>query len=267
MSTGKVNVLKLAQLFDGGCGITIRPMVRQMMTMVFIRSQRISVSPEFYTKMTPSVSSPWLIRLGIIHVGTTSFVRESVLCCQKSGIPLAQNKVFAIAVDPQTRRPVKVPEAVAKFVDPGKKSKPSRFIFPEQLADQEPIFTISTAAMPSDTDLNDHINNSACFTYCLDCASEAAMHKSHVFRGFTKDMAYYNLKSFSVEYRAEIKQGDKVNVQCWEDPRNECVLYFVVKVGEKTACRCVGEWYADDTGHPVEMNNTLRFLEGSVSKM
>ena len=70
-------------------------------------------------------------------------------------------------------------------------------------------------------------------------------------------MAYYNVKSFSVEYRAEIREEDKVNVQCWEE--NACLLYFVIKVGEKTACRCVGEWYADDSGQPVESNNKLSF--------
>ena len=172
-----------------------------------------------------------------------------------------------VAVDTRTRRPVQIPDEFAKFVNPAKRAtSPPRFHFPEFVRDQKPLFAISLLATPSETDDNNHVGHFACYRYCLDCASVAAI-QGGILKLFSKDMAYYNVKSFSVEYRAEIMEGDKVNVQCWEDPENACVLYFVIKVGEKTACRCVGEWYADDSGQPVELNNELRFLQGAVSKL
>ena len=258
--------MKLGELLNGVAVVTSRlPIRKTLKTTTMVLFQRIEFTPEFYT--IPSVSSPWLLRSGINYVGNTSFIRYKDINCGKSGALLMRAFGRGVAVDPQSRRPVQIPEEFAKSVNPAKReSPPPRFYFPEFLRDQNPLFSISLLATPSETDDNNHIGYFACYRYCLDGASVAAI-QGGVLKSFSKDMAYYNVKSFSVEYRAEIREGDEVNVQCWEDPKNACALYFVVKAGEKTACRCFGEWYVDDSGQPVELNNGLRFLEGAVSQL
>ena len=266
-SLGKMSLVGLLKILEGIIARTTRQPIRNgLKTTTFLRLQRMEFTPEFYT--IPSVSSPWLLKTRISYLGNTSYLRDTDLSCQKSGVFLARNVMTIVAVDTKTRRPTRIPEGFAKFVNAAaKNTTPTRFYFPEYLLDQKPLFSSSVFAAPSDTDDNQHLNHTVSIRYCLDCASVAAT-RGDVFKQFSKDMSYYNVKSFTIEYRAEMREGDMVNVQCWEDPENQCVLYFVIKVGEQTACRCVGEWYADDKGQPVhELNNELRFLEGAVSKL
>ena len=220
---------------------------------LFTRFQSLEFSPEFFT--IASISSPWEMTIKAVRFGKTSYWIENVTRCRKTGVDITRNLRQLVTVDLNTRRPVDIP---AENVVPYKKAlailPTSVFAypsFPHALPDSSGLFHYSTRGIPSDGDFNDHINHSICFKYCADCASLAAM-KAGILQKFSRDMAYYNLKKFSAEYVGEMTVGDDINVFCWENPSDPCILYFLLKIGENVVNSCVGEWYTSSDGTPVQ---------------
>ena len=78
-----------------------------------------------------------------------------------------------------------------------------------------------------------------------------------VLERFTKDMAYYNLKRFSVEYVGEINAAGEIQVMCWEDTTRAGALCFLIENQQKIACRCVGEWFMNSDGSLTEYSKNV----------
>ena len=128
--------------------------------------------------------------------------------------------------------------------------------FPGTLPDSDKIFSGSTKALSSDTDQSHHVNQAVYVRYCTDFASLAAA-KGGVLKSFQKDLAYYNLKTFKIEYAGELVAGNDVEVLCWEDMASPHVLYFLVKRGDTICCRCVGEWHRNPDGTLTELTRSV----------
>ena len=195
----------------------------------------------------------------MIHLGKTSFWVEEILRCEVSGKELARLQLLLVRVDLETRRPILLPEEGVAFVKStakGPTAAPPRVEFPQTIPDSTRAFTLSTKALPSDTDTNQHINQAAYMKYCMDCASLAAM-KGGVLQRFSRDMDYYNVTKFVVEYVGEIEAGDVIDVVCWQDSTDFSTLYFHVKNGDKVACRCIGKWQTNSDGNLVEFSQKI----------
>ena len=221
----------------------------------FARFQRFEMSPKFYTDA--SIITPWSMVVRLSHVGKSSYLLENQTVCQKTGELLIKNLILGVRVDMKTRRPAPFPEeGLSSFRNYASSVPPPRFDFPDTQADPERCFVASTTALPSDTDVNQHVNHAISLKYCVDCASFAAT-KGGVLQNFTNDVAYYNLKTFSIEYLGEIQEEDVVDVTCWEDEIKPGVLYFFLKVKNVVIGKCVGEWYTDSDGRLVELAKNI----------
>ena len=232
----------------------------------FYRCQNFEFSPDFYS--IDCVSSPWLQTVRMTNVGNTSLWLSYVTTCRRTGKELVRNTNQLVRIDTTTRRPAQLPaERVAFFKTSANGSMmiPPRFDFPMSGPDPSKVFKFTKMSLPSETDANIHVNQSVCFKYCIDCASLAATELSGVLRKFTRDVAYYNIKTFSVEYVAEIRVGTKLEILCWEDQIKPSILFFLVKNGEKITNRCIGEWYAKSDGSLVELSKKV--IPDSYSKM
>ena len=167
-----------------------------------------------------------------------------------------------VRIDLQTRRPVQAPpEEIAAFKkltkDPPRPKIEVKL--PATIPETQRVFRFSVRALPSDTDRNKHVNQSVCFKYCVNCASLAAMEGGYL-RRFTKDIDYYNIKKFSVEYVGEMMVGNVVDVFCWQDTEKDCRLFFILKVGERVTNRCVGEWQTNADGSLVESSISHKLI-------
>ncbi|XP_030829214.1 uncharacterized protein LOC100892957 [Strongylocentrotus purpuratus] len=256
----KVDVWRLVKHFEFSRAMIVRLSLRRDFQIdsglsFFLSYQTLEISPDFYDRA--DVSFPWCMKIKISYVGKTSFWFNAATCCQKTGKILAQNFCQAVRVSLASRRPIELPAKGAdKYIASTSKNPPQRFTFPQITPRREQSFTYTTKALPSDTDSNIHVNQSVCFRYCHDGASLAAL-QGNIFSKFSQDFAYYNVKTFSVEYVGEMNAGDDIDVQCWEDDKNQCVLYFIISVRDKVACRCQGEWYTNPDGDILSMKGKL----------
>ena len=254
-----MDVWRLVKHFESGRMTMIRPTLRRDFQIdsslnLFVCYQTLEISPAFYDRA--DVSFPWSMKIKISYVGKTSFWFNAAIYCQKTGKILAQNFCQVVRVSLASRRPIELPaEGADKYRASTSKNPPQRFTFPQISQSREQSFTYTTKALPS-TDSNIHVNQSVCFMYCHDGASLAAL-QGNIFSKFSQDFAYYNVKTFSVEYVGEMNAGDDIDVQCWEDDKNQCVLYFIVSVRDKVACRCQGEWYTNPDGELLSMKGKL----------
>ena len=226
-------------------------------SIAFVRVQIFEISSDFYT--LASAFSPWIMTYRLSCLGTTSFWEEGTLRCEGSEEVLARRKLMGVRIDPTTRRPMPHPEnevAFFKKIAKGQTAAPPRVEFPTTIPDSVRVCSLSIRALPSDTDINRHINQATCLRYCMNCASLAAM-RGGFLQKFNRDMAYYNANKFSVEYVGEMRSGDVIDVVCWQDPKDFSILYFHVKNGNKVACRCIGEWHTTTDGSLVEFSQKV----------
>ena len=228
--------------------------LRPSTTGIFVRFQSFEFSPQFYS--IAGVTSPWTMNIRVRYVGKTSFMVENTLRCKETGAEFSRNYRHLVKVNMKERRPVKLPEEFnATFKPSANGSLVKMPDFPGEPTDSKRVFQTSFDAFLSDADYYHHINQANCFRYCMDCASLAAM-KGGILTKFTRDMAYYNVKKFSAEYVGETNVG-AIDVLCWENPEDPCVLFFLVKTGEKTVNRCQGEWHKSTDGSPTELTKNI----------
>lgn len=262
---GKLDLWRVAKHFESGRAIGINYGFTKALKLsatvgLFVRYQTIEMYPEFY--FTANVSSPWQMKSHVAHVGRTSYWYKSETHCRRSGKLLAESLCQAVRVSRSTHRPIDLlADRFAKFKAAETMTAPPRTVFPSKAPDRKSTFVLTTKALPSDTDSNQHVNQSACFKYCLDCVSFAAM-EGKVLLMFSRDVAYYNVKSFESEYIGEMMAGDEVEVQCWQDDIELCTLYFLLRVQAKVVCRCKGEWYADGKGQLIEYQRKVLHQAG-----
>ena len=81
--------------------------------------------------------------------------------------------------------------------------------------------------------------------------------KGGVLHKFSREMDFYNMTKFMVEYVGEIQAGDVTDVVCWQDSKDFSTLYFHVKNGDKVACRCIGKWQTNSDGNLVEFSQKI----------
>ena len=214
------------------------------------------MSPEFYS--TASITSPWSLKVRLAHIGNSSCRMEHVTVCQKTGVVFYRGVLQVVRVDLTRRRPVPIPrpgDAPFTKSQVNASSPPVKIDISDDRLDSNRVFRMSTKAVSSETDESQHINQSTYIKYCMDCASLAAM-QGGILKGFKRDMAYYNLKTFRVEYVGELVAGNDVEVSCWEDVTRPHILYFALRKGETIITKCAGEWYTDSgIVIPKEMSN------------
>nr|XP_054752122.1 uncharacterized protein LOC129257750 [Lytechinus pictus] len=256
----KVDLWKLSKHFESSRAATLNLTLRKDFQLdssstFFLIYQTSEFSQEFHD--IADMFFPWYMKIKVCYVGKTSFWNDLATYCQKTGKLLAQNFSQGVKVCVDSRRSVELPIGSAdKYRATMLTKPPQRCSFPSIPPVKERSFTCTTRALPSDTDSNGHVNQSACYKYCYDAASLAAL-QGNVFTKFCQDFAYYDVKRISVEYVGEINTGDDVEVLCWEDDSNQCTLCFILSVRNKVVCRCVGEWFAGPDGMPISRKGRL----------
>ncbi|XP_072173832.1 uncharacterized protein [Diadema setosum] len=260
---GTIDLWKIAKAFESGRSAALFQGLKDGIQIdsrigLFVRFQQIDLSETFHSMV--NATAVWDMPVRVSYVGKTSLCMDNAIICQSSRIELGRSVCQAVRVDRATRRPVPLPQEVATtYQKTATRSGHPQFDFPAMIPGREFTYTISTRAFPSDTDSNQHVNQSLSFKYCMDCASVAAM-EGNVFSGFSTDVAYYLIKTFAVEYVGEMRVGDNIDIVCWEDQDDPCSLWFLVKVEERVVSRCKGEWYADSNRKPVKQTRPRPIL-------
>ena len=159
--------------------------------------------------------------------------RSSITMRSELRDPTAHMEVLAsltfvyVLVDKETRRsrvlPKWMPERYGQFRSSASYMSPYRLMTQPAHAYTVPL---PFRVMASDTDFNQHTNQSTYIRMCLDGAYEAS--RKAVLKAFRGDIAHYNCKAMNVLYISESRYGDKLRVCLWEDQHASFKIHFQV---------------------------------------
>eukprot|EP00057_Strongylocentrotus_purpuratus_P007825 XP_011662299.1 PREDICTED: uncharacterized protein LOC105437429 [Strongylocentrotus purpuratus] len=121
-----------------------------------------------------------------------------------------------IAMDVNKGTPVRIgSEIIKKYVDKTTlNTPPQRHQFLPLQPDNGDVFRWKTTVQCSDVDYNRHVNQTPYLRFMYDAGSSATVAGS--LRSFHHELIHYKLKTYTVEYMQEIRQGKELVVVCWE---------------------------------------------------
>ncbi|XP_069120103.1 uncharacterized protein [Argopecten irradians] len=146
-------------------------------------------SPELYRKSSQE-NRAFLHRVVFASIGNTSFGLTQELFELSSMEQLAHLEIKAVNIDPETRRPAKLPTFVKDmFSNFVKHDIPIMSSRQEDIIPPSDAFKTMTRTRPSDMDMNFHVNDAVYYKFCTDCATEAAL-AGH-YRHYKDDMCWF----------------------------------------------------------------------------
>ena len=196
--------------------------------MLFLIVMDCTVTPELY-KRAPKNWLTWKLRLTkeIKKFSKNSAQIHQQIIDRETGQCLAQFSGKSVFVSRQTRRTIGLPAWVAN-IQAGLDGLPSNMIL-----NYTPITDIPSNAfkhpytmLPSDIDINMHVNNATYVRLCMDVATLAC--HSHHFTYFRNTILDYDTRRTVMHYALETNVEDQVNIFVWQDNIDEMTLHFVV---------------------------------------
>lgn len=169
--------------------------------------------------------------LDIAQVGRTSFSFLTRLFDAEKGELLAELMLKYVLIDRSTRRPTPLPDT---FLQKYKDLKPAVVspmdltikAFPPLEDVDRKVFKMKALPLHSDTDRNNHVNQSVYLRYCCDCATEAAL--KGVYRRFTSDICWYPVEEISLHHVNESLVNQELIVSTWQDSFNFQLIHFLI---------------------------------------
>ncbi|XP_030834813.1 uncharacterized protein LOC115921457 [Strongylocentrotus purpuratus] len=141
----------------------------------------------------------------------------------------------AIDVNKGTPAPIDS-EIIKKYVDKTTmNTPPQRHQFLPLQPDNGDVFRWKTTVQWRDVDYNRHVNQTSYLRFMYDAGSSAAV--AGFLRSFHHELIHYKLKTYTMEYMQEIRQGKEFEVVCWEMDDNPGTIHFEVLVGDRTFSR------------------------------
>ncbi|XP_006817077.1 uncharacterized protein LOC102808960 [Saccoglossus kowalevskii] len=202
----------------------------------FVRSQKITVYPAFYSKIRHSISAVCTAR--VIQVGKTSLVMVFDLQMKSTGEMISTCLLHYVCVSIKTRRSMPLPlNYIHDHADLTKIPRPTIVSeFPGFPTNPRNLFNYPIVVVSSDIDNNGHTNHSRYIEYCMVCADFAA--RERVYSIIRKDVTEYQVRDISLTYLGESLLNDKLLVTSWEDNRNPHIVYFVIHKDKRLIFWC-----------------------------
>lgn len=167
--------------------------------------------------------------LDIVEVGRRSFSFVTRLTNEETGKLLGEVLLKYVLIDRRTRKSVPLPESfLEKYAKHLKKNlNINELSIPECPNISKDVFQLKVLPLHSDTDRNNHVNQSVYFRFCMDCATDAAL--SGRYRHFTSDMCWYPVLELNVYHVNESHANNELIVNTWQDNDDFRLIYFIIK--------------------------------------
>ena len=172
------------------------------------------------------------------HMGTRSITHKSVL--HRQGVALCTSLITTVIIDAKSGKSLPLPELLRNaFKADTNNEKPSAMprlkLPPSGQYHSWPVRVAHT-----DIDFNQHLNTSAYVRYCIDCGTDASV------KGFLRNLRTSDglpkIARVKLEYLAESRGGDRLDVCAWEHPEHTDALQFIIlncDNGDSPVFRCI----------------------------
>ncbi|XP_033733253.1 uncharacterized protein LOC117322445 [Pecten maximus] len=192
----------------------------------FTVQENIVYSPKLHRKASKK-NGDLLHRVFFASIGQTSYAFTQDLLDPSSKEQLVHLESKVVNIDPETRRPSKLPSWVTeRFSNFEKIDKPILSTRQEDIIPPHDAFKTVTRTRPSDMDSNFHVNFSVFYRFCTDCATEASL-AGH-YRHFKDDMCWFPVLETKATFLGEAPASVMLDVYSWQDTDHEQRLYFAI---------------------------------------
>ncbi|XP_069120127.1 uncharacterized protein [Argopecten irradians] len=205
-----------------------RSMEGKTMGLVVV-TQAVRLSPDLHRDYSLFTTLKQRYVLDIVEVGRRSFSFVSRLTNEETGQFLGEILLKYVLIDRRTRKSIPLPEAFfEKYSNYTKKDiKVTKLSIPPCPDMGKHVFKLKALPLHSDTDRNNHVNQSVYFRYCIDCATDAALAGSY--RHFTSDMCWYPVVEMNVYHANESLVNKELVVNTWQDNDDFRLIFFIIK--------------------------------------
>ncbi|XP_069121685.1 uncharacterized protein [Argopecten irradians] len=209
-------------------------------TRAFVVGQGLRLSSNLYHDISRILSSNLHVESRAAAIGRTSMTNLYILSCADTKQELARCVTTLVLTSTSTKRPTPLPdwfqekyanESSAKFdlLQDGVKTRREYQNVPEE------CFRMEMKTRHSDTDFNNHVNQTNYFQFCMEGAGEAAL--SRYYRNFTSDILRHPVLESDIIYLGESCACENLTVSTWQDKENEQVIHF--SIYNKSSSKCV----------------------------
>ncbi|CAH1774405.1 unnamed protein product [Owenia fusiformis] len=214
----------------------------------FARAIKYTVGEELYRKTFDSpvaacvnVHKPatQIIDQELVHVGTSSF---SVRCNWK-GTPgtvndetpnVASCDIMYAVVDSKSGKLAPLP---AWYINRYKElTKMPRGDFSLKMHKPMDCFKHNSRVVPSDLDINNHVNQNRYSSFCLDAACVAS--SRGIYQGFDKEFLKHQVKRCLLLFTGGSRLDDVLTVNTWQNEADKKLIQFEIENGERIVLNC-----------------------------
>jgi acyl-CoA thioesterase FadM len=199
--------------------------------MVIVK-QQIQLNPKLH-EMTLNSKTSLQFHLKLLQVGKTSILYVIHFLDGDTKQVLGENYVKFVRMSRKTRRAIAFPEwfyeKYALYMNSSGHPALAKEILPEI---PETAFKLVVVPNHSDTDRNNHVNQSSYIKFCMDVATHASLsgHYTH----FTEDMCLYPSCQWVISYVGESNANDELHIYTWQQEGAIEHLYFSILLKGRT---------------------------------
>ncbi|XP_061181552.1 uncharacterized protein LOC133190098 [Saccostrea echinata] len=193
--------------------------------MVIVK-QQLKLSPKLH-EMTLKSKTQLLFDMVLLEVGKTSILYRIQFKDGSTNEILGENFLKFVRMSRKTRRPMVFPdwfyELYASYMNSSGHPVLSKEPLPE-IPDNAYKFVV--VPNHSDTDRNNHVNQSSYIKFCMDVATKAALSGHYVH--FSEDMCLYASLQWTISYVGESMANDELNIFTWQREYKPEHIYFSI---------------------------------------
>lgn len=157
-----------------------------------------------------------LINTQLLQVGKTSLVFNMEFIDGTTKEVFGENIIKSVRMNRKTRRPMAFPDwFYEKYKSYTESTVPN--VLTKQPLPEIPKNAFQFVVVPrhSDTDRNNHVNQSSYIKFCMDVATHASL--SGYYAYYTQDMCLYAPLHWTISYVGECVANDNLHVYTWQD--------------------------------------------------
>ncbi|XP_048731121.1 uncharacterized protein LOC125648201 [Ostrea edulis] len=199
--------------------------------MVIVK-QKLKLNPKLH-EMTLNSKTRLQFHLELLQVGRTSILYVIHFKDGNTKEVLGENHLKFVRMSRKTRRAIEFPdwfyETYAPYMNSSGHPALSKEILPEI---PENAFKLVVVPNHSDTDRNNHVNQSSYIKFCMDVATHASLSGQYIH--FTEDMCLYPSCQWVISYVGESMANDELHIYTWQQESAPEQLYFSILLKGRT---------------------------------
>ncbi|OWF35683.1 hypothetical protein KP79_PYT26072 [Mizuhopecten yessoensis] len=198
----------------------------KLIQKAFTVREKAVCSPQLHEKGFPENNDIFL-HASVPNVGTTSYSIFHDLIDSSTMGRIFRIETKMVNIDPETRRPSKLPTAFVEECTKFASSDPAMITdVQEEFVPPKNAFKSIIRTRYSDLDINLHVNYAQYYKFCADCASEAS--QSGYYRHYDDDICRLPVLKTDVSFIGESPPCSNLDVYSWQDTQNQQRIYFAI---------------------------------------